>query len=273
VLDQATTSSAPGGFARPPAWAGSFYPSDPKQLRQKVTNYLQQATVTLNRAPKALIVPHAGYEYSGPIAASAFATLRQNCPVQTVVLLGPSHHVEFGGLAMSGPGDWATPLGLVRVDPQAPEKVRELSQVRELNRPHGNEHCLEVELPFLQCTLTNFQIIPLLVGETTDEEIAQVIETLWGGPETIILVSSDLSHYLSYADGQRVDRATADAIRELRPDAIARDQACGQKGIRGLLQAARRQGMQCQVLDLRSSGDTSNRRDRVVGYGAFAFLE
>ncbi len=269
----AGTSERATGHVRPPAWAGSFYPDDANRLRQVIAGHLQSAGARLERAPKALIVPHAGYPYSGPVAASGFATLAKNPEIKTVVLLGPSHHVEFSGLALSGASAWATPLGEVPVDAEAPRKVEDLSQVLQLEMPHGNEHCLEGELPFLQVVLQAVQIIPLLVGEATGEEVAQVIERLWGGPETMVLISSDLSHYMNYDTAVRLDRTTANAIEQLHPEGIGHDQACGRLGIRGLLAVAQRKGLHCQTLDLRNSGDTSGRRDQVVGYGAFAFLE
>ncbi len=221
-------------------------------------------------APKALIAPHAGYVYSGPVAASAFrraALLRDR--VRRVVLLGPSHFVPFEGLATSGAAAFATPLGRVEVDAGA-ESLLDLPFVVELARAHQREHSLEVELPFLQEVLDSFRIVPLVVGEAAAEEVGGALELLWGGDETLVVVSSDLSHYLDYDAATRVDAATGRAIEELRWDAIEPDHACGWAAIRGLLWAARRRGLVATTLDLRNSGDTAGPRDAVVGYGAWA---
>lgn len=256
------------------AVAGQFYPDDPDELRAQVSGYLACAQSVTDEPPKAVIAPHAGYMYSGPIAGSAYACLAQGRDtIRRVVLLGPSHYESFRGLAASTASAFASPLGTVPMDEAALEKAGTLAQLTYLDQAHRQEHSLEVHLPFLQVALGDFTLVPLLVGKASPEEVAQVLEKLWGGAETCIVVSSDLSHYLGYEEAQATDRAAAAAIEALDLDALEPDQACGCRPIRGLLRAARDHGLRCRTLDLRNSGDTAGRRDRVVGYGAFAFLE
>ncbi len=255
-----------------PAVAGVFYPDDPEALRATVMTDLARVAHPSAKRPKALVVPHAGYVYSGPVAASAYAELRPlRQRVRRVVLLGPSHRVAFDGLAVSAADAFETPLGRVPVDREGVARALELSQVRTLDAAHAREHSLEVQLPFLQLALSDFALVPLVVGDATAAEVAEVIEALWGGDETLLLVSSDLSHYLSYEEGRKMDLATSDAIERLAPEDIGFDQACGRLPIQGLLLAARRHGLEVTTLDLRSSGDTAGGRDSVVGYGAYAF--
>jgi AmmeMemoRadiSam system protein B len=263
---------------RPPAVAGLFYPKDPVTLRDEIEDLLAAAGAAESpgaperaRGPKALIAPHAGYIYSGPIAASAYARLGAPSAIRRVVLLGPAHRLPFRGIACPQAALFATPLGTVPVDRTALAAIADLPQVQELDMAFDGEHCLEVQLPFLQARLVNFSIVPLLVGEATGEEVAQVLERLWGGPETLIVISSDLSHYLDYDSAQDLDARTSAAICALRPEAISTRQACGRHPIAGLLTAARRHDLHARQLDLRSSGDTAGARDRVVGYGAYAF--
>ena len=259
---------------RPPAVAGRFYPSDPVELRQLITDLLARVPPATGPAPKALIVPHAGYPYSGPIAASAYAQLiPTRDQVKRIVLFGPSHYVALTGLATTSAEAFATPLGVVPVDVEAVHKLRSLPQVSELDEAHAHEHSLEVQLPFLQCVLGDFTLVPLAVGDATPEEISQILDALWDGPETRFVVSSDLSHYYDFKTAQRLDRATAKAIEALKPGGIGEDQACGRVPIRGLLQVARQRGLRARTIDLRNSGDTAGPHDRVVGYGAFVFEE
>jgi AmmeMemoRadiSam system protein B len=257
---------------REPAVAGLFYPDDPLLLQQQVDNLLAQE-VPVGAAPKALIVPHAGFIYSGPVAASAYlqlASVREQ--IQRVVLLGPAHRVAFSGLAASSARYFATPLGMVRIDQQAMDAILGLPQVRVLDEAHRDEHSLEVQLPFLQTVLNNnFGLIPLVVGDAEPDAVAEVIELLWGGPETLVLISSDLSHYHDYDTARRLDSATSHAIEQLNPQAIDYQQACGRTPVNGLLLAARHHQLQARTLDQRNSGDTAGGRDRVVGYGAYAF--
>jgi AmmeMemoRadiSam system protein B len=257
---------------RQPVWAGQFYPEDAERLHRDVERFLSGAKAAGNVRPKAIIAPHAGYMYSGPIAGSAFAALRPEASeVRRVLLLGPSHRLDFQGLAWCSQDAFATPLGEIPLDRDLEQEIRGLAQVQVLDAAHAQEHCLEVELPFLQQVFANFALVPLVVGDSEDDAIAEVLERLWGGPETRIVVSSDLSHYLDYNSARELDRASARAIEGLRPGEIEEDQACGRRAIRGLLTVARRFGMRARTVDLRSSGDTAGRRDRVVGYGAFVF--
>jgi AmmeMemoRadiSam system protein B len=264
----------PAKAVRPPAEAGRFYPANPRELGDLVRTLLAQASPAIGPAPKAIIAPHAGYLYSGPIAASAYAHLIPARDLVTrVVLLGPSHYIALEGLAATSAEAFATPLGLVPVDAAALRQIGSLPQVRVLDEAHAQEHSLEVQLPFLQTVLNRFSLVPLAVGGVTPEEISEVLDALWGGPETRFVISSDLSHYLDSQTARRVDRATAKAIEALNPDAIGEDQACGRVPIRGLLHAARRHGLRVRTVDLRNSGDTAGPRDQVVGYGAFVFEE
>lgn len=271
---------------RPAAVAGTFYPGSPGVLRAAVEGYLAEGRAGLagteaapraaraSRSPKAVIAPHAGYVYSGPTAGYAFAALTAGGPVlRRIVLLGPAHRVWLRGLGLPGAEGFATPLGVVPVDGAAVEAVADLPQVSVQPLAHAPEHSLEVELPFLQVAQEGAAIVPLVVGEeATGEEVAEVLERLWGGPETAIVVSSDLSHFLPYDKARRVDRDTADEILALRGPLHPR-QACGALAVNGLLTAARRLGLVAELLDLRSSGDTAGDHDQVVGYGAFAFHE
>jgi AmmeMemoRadiSam system protein B len=255
---------------RPAAVAGLFYPDKREQLNKTVRGLLSVAQTSLT-APKALIAPHAGYIYSGPVAASAYARLlAARGAISRVVLLGPSHRVPFQGLAVSSAAEFETPLGRVPVDHEAVERINGLPQVQVVDQAHAREHSLEVHLPFLQTVLNNFTLIPLVVGDAPPREVSEVLEQLWGGPETVIIVSSDLSHYHDYETAIRMDSATSRAIEALRPEDIEYDHACGRNPINGLLCLAREKGMQAETLDLRNSGDTAGPRDQVVGYGAYA---
>lgn len=257
---------------REPTVAGMFYPADAQELRREVLSFLAAAKVDRVEAPKAIVAPHAGYVYSGPVAGSAYAQLATRAGgISRVVLLGPSHHIPFSGLAYSSAETFLTPLGPVPVDRSAFETVRDLPQVRQYETPFEGEHCLEVQLPFLQLTLDDFRIVPFLVGDVGAEDVAEVMERLWGGEETLIVVSSDLSHYLDYDSAKAIDAETSRAIEALRPESIAHTQACGRNPLNGLLREAKRHGLEAWTLDLRNSGDTAGPRDRVVGYGAYAF--
>ena len=255
---------------RPPAVAGTFYPGEKRELDAAVESYLAAARVE-GPPSKALIAPHAGYVYSGAIAASAYARLAAaRDTIERVVLLGPAHRVPFRGIAATGAAAFATPLGPVPIDVDAVRRALELRQVILFDEAHRLEHSLEVQLPFFQRLLDNFSLVPLVVGDASTGDVAEVIETLWGGPETLIVISSDLSHYLDYDSARRLDADTCRAIEELRPDDIGPQQACGRLPIKGLLSAARARGMGVTTLDLRNSGDTAGPRNRVVGYGAWA---
>jgi hypothetical protein len=259
---------------RLPAVAGQFYPENPEELRTMVGSFLAAAKTVSDTIPKAIIAPHAGYPYSGPIAGSAYACLaRGRGALKRVVLLGPSHFVAFPGLAASSASVFQSPLGPIPVDEEALILVRALPQVTTLDAAHQREHSLEVHLPFLQITLGEFKLVPLVVGDATANEVGAVLNELWGGGETCIVVSSDLSHYHNYPTAQQMDHETARTIESLNWQDLGGDQACGCQPIRGLLWSAKERGLRCRTVDLRNSGDTSGGRGRVVGYGAFVFTE
>jgi AmmeMemoRadiSam system protein B len=259
---------------RRPAVAGLFYPEDPDLLRREVSAFLAEASTERepgDTPPKALIAPHAGYPYSGAVAASAYRQLSKLDGIRRVVLLGPAHRWPVRGIAFCGAAAFATPLGEVPVDLDGIAEIQDLPGVQRLDAAFDDEHCLEVQLPFLQERLPGVHIVPLLVGEADAPTVAAVLERLWGGSETLIVISSDLSHYLDYDSARTIDARTATAICSLEPEAISSRQACGRHPIAGLLTAARQHGLTARRLDLRNSGDTAGPRDRVVGYGAFAF--
>jgi AmmeMemoRadiSam system protein B len=260
---------------RPAAVAGTFYPESPGVLEAQVRAYLEQAPRPAEPAarPKALIVPHAGYVYSGPIAAAAYARLAAaREEIRRVVLLGPAHHVALQGLAVPSADSFATPFGEVEVDRAAATCALDLPQVSESDRAHALEHSLEVQLPFLQTLLPKFRLVPFAVGDATPSQVAEVIELLWGGAETLIVVSSDLSHYHTYDQARALDRSSAQTVLALSPT-LDCAHACGALPINGLLTVIRRRGLRPELLDLRNSGDTAGNRLRVVGYGSFVFSE
>jgi AmmeMemoRadiSam system protein B len=257
---------------RAPAMAGMFYSTDARQLAQDVQQLLVGARLH-DLIPKALIVPHAGYIYSGAIAATAYATLRSRAShIRRVVLLGPTHRVAVRGLALPEVGAFETPLGQVMLDTAAMRSITHLSQVAFSDEAHAQEHSLEVQLPFLQSILFDFTLLPLAVGMASPEEVAEVLDILWGGEETLIVISSDLSHFLPYDTAQRVDNQTVQSIVQLQQP-IAHDHACGGTPISGLIVAAQKHHLIPHLLDLRNSGDTAGSRDQVVGYAALAFVE
>jgi AmmeMemoRadiSam system protein B len=260
---------------RPAAVAGSFYPGDAAALAAEVAAYLADAGSgrPRARAPKAIIAPHAGYMYSGAIAASIYARLAPlRGIVRRVVLAGPAHRVYVSGAAIPSTQGFASPLGTVTLDREALISLAKLPFVEVSDRAHAHEHSLEVHLPFLQSVLGDFQLVPIVVGDASPSEMAQLFDMLWGGEETLIVVSSDLSHYLPYDSACDRDRDTARAILGLEASLVP-EEACGAAPINGLLQAARAHGLTPEMVDLRNSGDTAGSRDRVVGYGAFAFTE
>ena len=255
---------------RQPAVAGMFYPADKQSLKDDIQQYLEQANVELKIRPKAIVVPHAGYIYSGPIAATAF---KQIIPykdkIKRVVLFGPSHHVAFTGLAVPESDVFKTPLGNIQVDQKGIQLLSDLPQVIVLDQAHREEHSLEVELPFLQEILDEFTIIPLVVGDAERHEVAEVINRLWGDEHTLIVISTDLSHYHDYNEAKQLDRATSDAIVNLKPDLIGYEDACGRNGLQGMMTVAEEKNLSIEILDLRNSGDTAGDKGRVVGYGAY----
>ena len=264
---------SPATTVRPAAVAGSFYPADAATLCAAVDNALEQARPWRGPVPEALIVPHAGYAYSGPVAAAGYATLASaRDTIHRVVLLGPAHYVGFDGVGVSSADAFATPLGDVPVDVELRDRVSALPDVRVHDAAHGPEHSLEVHLPFLQRALTDFTLLPLVVGRAAAESVAAVIDAVWDEPGTLVIVSTDLSHYLTHDAAARRDRTTAAAVINGALEDIAPEDACGAYPVRGLLAASRARGLAVELLDLRNSGDTAGRRDRVVGYGAFAVL-
>ena len=253
---------------REPAVAGQFYPEDRMELQALVGDLLAAVEQSSDTPPKALIVPHAGYVYSGAVAASAYARLAPyRNTIKRVVLLGPCHRVPVAGLALSGADSFRTPLGDVPVD-HGTVAALVAKGVRVFEASHQYEHSLEVQLPFLQTVLGEFSIVPVVVGEATARSVANLLEMLWAGPETLIVISTDLSHYNDYETARAQDAATCRRIEQL-DDSIEHEDACGATPLRGLLIAARRRGMQANTLDLRNSGDTGGDRDFVVGYGAW----
>ncbi|HEX2275425.1 MAG TPA: AmmeMemoRadiSam system protein B [Acidimicrobiales bacterium] len=264
-----------GSRVREPAVAGTFYPSDPEILRATVERYLEDAAAAAGSAsappPKAVVAPHAGYVYSGPVAARAYArVVPLRGRVERVVLLGPAHRVPLTAIAAPGADALATPLGAVRVDTAARDRLVGAGSVVVSDQAHAGEHSLEVQLPFLQVALGEMAVLPLAVGRVPASAVADVLDAVWGGDETLIVVSSDLSHYHDHATATELDRHTAAAVVARQVEALEPEDACGVFPLRGLLAAARRHDLDVELLDLRTSGDTSGDADRVVGYGAFA---
>lgn len=257
---------------RPAAVAGLFYPREPRDLSAAVETYLGGAGAS-PRMPKALIVPHAGYIYSGPVAGHAYASLGSGArSLRRILLLGPSHRQWFDGLALPAAEAFETPLGAVHIEATSIRELRRLPDVFVSDEPHALEHSLEVQLPFIQHIAPAAEIVPLVAGVATPAEVDAVIEAMWGGSETLIVVSSDLSHYNSYATAKAHDAATAQAILNGRED-LESDQACGYVVVNGLARAMRKRRLRAELLDLRNSGDTAGDKARVVGYGAFAFFD
>lgn len=253
------------------AVAGLFYPADPGELRDIVTELLQCAPVVeLPAQPVALIVPHAGYIYSGAVAAAAYASVaaRRNS-IRRVVLMGPSHRVYLRGIAVSGSDSFATPLGEVAVDQADRSKVLECDAVIAADTPHAPEHSLEVQLPFLQTLLEDFTVLPLVVGEATLQQVGAALEAVRGGDETLVLISSDLSHYQSYRQAQQIDRQTSESILH-HTTTLSGEQACGAACINGLLHVSKARNLAVTEIMRLNSGDTAGDPTRVVGYGAFA---
>ena len=256
---------------REPAVAGQFYPEETEALGRTVAAHLVEAT-QYGVTPKALVAPHAGYVYSGPVAGTAYAALKPLAErIRRVVLLGPAHRVALRGFAAASADAFATPLGPVPVDWTALAPVLRMDTVHVADDAFAGEHSLEVHIPFLQSVLADFSLVPILVGEATPEQVELLVAALWGGPETLIVVSSDLSHYHDYETAQKSDAAACNAIELLRPDLIAEHQACGRRPIKGLLRRARALDLRATTLDLRNFGDTAGPRDQVVGYASCVF--
>ncbi|MDX1694136.1 MAG: AmmeMemoRadiSam system protein B [Ketobacteraceae bacterium] len=263
--------------ARQPAVAGLFYPGDPAELRENVDSLLAQAEEQDNlpkACPKALIAPHAGYAYSGSTAAMAYHLLEPYADrIRRVVLLGPSHRVGFSGIATCSADVYDTPLGAIPLDKNNTDKALDCPGVTCLDQAHLQEHSLEVHLPFLQSVLGDFELTPLVVGDSDADTTGRVINALWGGEETLIVISSDLSHFLDYDTANKLDHATCRAIENFDGDAIEYEQACGRNPIKGLLAATRSHPLTIKTLGMCNSGDATGDKSRVVGYGAWALWE
>ncbi len=258
---------------RDPAVAGFFYPAEASALERTVTDLLA-GPPPATRPPRALIVPHAGYEYSGPVAASGYRCLQARTePARRVLLIGPSHRSLFGGFVVPRADAFRTPLGDVAVDADLRARAVARDDVLEEDPPHRFEHSLEVQLPFLQVVLDDFNVLPVLVGLARGEDCADLIDALWTEPDTLLVVSSDLSHEHDETTAKRLDTATAEAIERREPQAVDEDDACGCIGIQGLLRVAIDRGLQVERVDLRTSADTMGSPARVVGYGAFVVFE
>ena len=258
-------------FAKQPNVAGSFYPAKQLELQQTVVDFLTAAAPTnSNNLPKAIIVPHAGYIYSGAIAAIAYKPfLKLKNKISTIILIGPAHFVPFFGIATTYADSFITPLGAIDVDQQVVRTALQLKQVVELDLAFQKEHCLEVQLPFISQVLPRAKIVPFLVGNASYQEVAELLKKVWGGTETLIIVSSDLSHYHDYDTANKLDQETSAAIENLQVEKMVANSACGKLAIQGLLQCAIDLGLKVTKLDLKNSGDTAGDRGRVVGYGAY----
>ena len=258
---------------RPAALAGSFYPADPGALARMVEDYLDQAQ-PYHVAPKALIAPHAGFIYSGAIAGTSYKSIAaRRDTIRRVVLLGPCHRVPVRAFAVPSAEAFATPLGIVPIDRPTVDRLAKSEVVEVSDAAHAEEHSLETQLPFLQRALGDFLIVPVLVGAAPREQVSRLLRAVWGGPETLVVISSDLSHFLDYEAARGLDIAACRSVEALDPDQLNEEQACGRHAIRGLLAQARDRDLRATTLDLRNSGDTAgrNHRERVVGYGSIAF--
>lgn len=268
-----------GYTIQPPAVAGLFYPEEPNTLQHDVDQFLIQAQsgaltkVPARRRIKALIAPHAGYVYSGAVAAAAYTQLQKHAKeIRRVVIFAPAHRLAFRGLATSSADCFQTPLGTIAVDKAGRQQlIDSASSVHTLDGAFHQEHALEVQLPFLQRILGNFVLLPLLVGDASPLEVENVMRQCWGGPETLIVVSSDLSHFHDYDTAERMDKRTSAGIETLHPENIATGDACGRIPIKGLLLAAKEKGLQAKKVARCNSGDTTGDKQRVVGYGAYVF--
>jgi AmmeMemoRadiSam system protein B len=259
---------------RQPAVSGAFYPSNGRVLASEIKTFLNATTLDADYTlPKAIIVPHAGYIYSGQTAARAYARLVSGRKtIKRVILLGPVHRVPVRGLALPSVDVFATPLGEVELDQSAIASLAHLNQVVVSSAAHALEHSLEVQLPFLQTVLDDFKLVPLAVGDATPAEVAEVLDTLWGGSETLIVISSDLSHFLTYELAQMVDKETVQNILSMK-ETLTHHQACGGTPVNGLILAAKHHHLKPKLLDLCNSGDTAGDKSRVVGYASFMFTE
>ena len=256
------------------AVAGMFYPSEPSELNAIVHALFQSAetesSIDTSRCPKAIIAPHAGYIYSGPTAAMAYQCL-QNCRDQyhRVVLLGPSHRVAFNGMALSSADQYETPLGTIPLDTETIRALEDVDFVAINNQAHQDEHSLEVHLPFLQSTLNEFSLVPIVVGDIDPAKVAKILERFENDPHTLIVISTDLSHFREYNIAKQRDQDTSNAILNYDYNAIGYHDACGRNPVNGALYWAQQHHHPIKLIDLRNSGDTAGDKDRVVGYAAY----
>lgn len=257
---------------RPAAVAGLFYAAEPATLRRSIKRLLDENPAA-GPAPKAVIAPHAGYVYSGPVAARAYNRIAAGAgTIRRVILLGPAHRVALNGMALPTVQYFRTPLGDIMLDQTLVAQIRQSPGVSWSDAAHQNEHSLEVQLPFLQSVLGEFSLVPLVVGWCDPMQVATLLELVWGDKETLIVISSDLSHYHSYPVAQQLDTETARRIEAFEAP-LDGDEACGAHPLNGLLRVAHKRALQIERLDLRNSGDTAGSRDRVVGYGAWALSD
>lgn len=257
------------GNIRRAAVAGTFYYDSPNRLLSYVNNLLDHATDQPD-VGKAIIAPHAGHIYSGPIAASAYRSLRKRQKqIKKVVLIGPSHYVGFMGLAVSTTDFYETPLGNIPLDKDLAKRALKVKEVVTMDHANLQEHSLEVHLPFLQATLQDFSLLPIIIGDTSSETIASVLDKVWGGDETLIICSTDLSHYMDYKGAQAKDQVTVESILNGELDKLTHHNACGLTPIKGLIKTVQRKKLTAKLIDLRNSGDTAGDRERVVGYASF----
>lgn len=256
---------------RPPAVAGMFYPGERAVLNRQIDALMDRARpVEVEGPPKALVVPHAGYPYSGPVAAQAYAHIAPfSDRYERILLLGPSHRVPFRGMALSSADAFTTPLGDVPLDTRECQALLGYEGVQEMDAAHAMEHSLEVQLPFLQRLLGDFRLIPLSVGDVPVQQVASVIERYWADPATLVVISTDLSHFLTLRQAEELDDRTREAIEQRDYKAISDDQACGRYPLRGLLKVLDDQDASIETLAMGTSADTTGDASRVVGYGAW----
>ncbi|MEN8174618.1 MAG: AmmeMemoRadiSam system protein B [Pseudomonadota bacterium] len=257
---------------RYPSVAGLFYPGDAAKLRHDIKDFMDAAGALAGNPPKAIVAPHAGYIYSGQVAGYSYAAIHElSRRVTRVLVFAPAHRYPFRGMAVPSQDAFSTPLGEIPLDDPGIETALTHPQVSRLDRAFDGEHAIEVQLPFLQQSLEEFSLVPILVGATSEDAVAEVMNLLWGGGETLIVISSDLSHYLSYEQAKSQDGVTRQHIEHLHSESLTGNHACGYLPLRGLLRVARERELEVRTLDMRNSGDTAGPRNQVVGYGAYAF--
>ena len=251
--------------------AGMFYPGEEASLRQMVDGFIQKA-LSFDLRPRAIIAPHAGYIYSGSIAGTAYKTIAAvRDQIENVIIMSPAHRFYLRGIALHMADAFATPLGNIPVNIGIVKKIKQFSSVQWEERSFIQEHGLETHLPFIQRAFKpGIKIVPMIVGECQESEVAEILESVWEDPRNFVIISSDLSHFHSYADAKKLDRNTVDLIQNLDSQSLDTEFACGHYPICGLLNLARNRKLKIKALDIRSSGDTAGSKESVVGYGSFA---